>query len=174
MENKAYKWAREFVEEQSMGEWGEEAVAKDARLLAATMECYANELLVHHVPPQPRIVCVVPVGWSLMPNMASADMLRAGAAENTDEGQEQSIYQAMRAAAPESPLPAVGPFDAQMLPEAEGLGRLVGELKRADIADSREKLADICRRAAQAIQMQQAAIRLSRGAMSMMEQSDAA
>lgn len=105
MENKAIKWARDFVEEQSMGEWDEETISRDARLLAATMELYANELLVHHVPLQPRMVCVVPVGWKLVPMSATHDMIKAGEGhDNVDTGMEQAIYSAMLREAPEPPL----------------------------------------------------------------------
>lgn len=154
----SYKIAREFVEEQAMGEWDDEQIAKDARALAATLDAYATDCVVHEGAPTPRMVCIVPVGWKLVPVEATPDMLTAGAAENVDAEREGLIFGAMLSSAPEPPLPAQGLLEALSLPEGEWLRNLVRELKRADIADSREKLAELCWNAATTVQIQQAAI----------------
>lgn len=158
MNQEAYRIAYEFVREQSQGEWDDKQIAQDATALSATLQAYANDRIAHEVPERPRMVCIVPVGWKLVPVEATPDMLAAGAAENVDAEREGVIFGAMLANAPEPPLPAQGLLEALSLPEGEWLRNLVRELKRADIADSREKLAELCRNAATTVQIQQAAL----------------
>lgn len=51
-----------------------------------------------------RLVCVVPVGWKLVPEKPTSLMCAAGAEENTDADQECHIYEAMLANTPEPPI----------------------------------------------------------------------
>lgn len=105
MSNDAYRVAYEFVKEQSCGEWTDEQIASDATSLSATLRAYAADVLAHQGDPSPRMICVVPVGWKLVPMSATQDMIKAGESRNVDSGMEQAIYSAMLGEAPEPPLP---------------------------------------------------------------------
>ena len=123
MSNDAYRVAYEFVKEQSCGEWTDEQIAADATALSAVLRAYAADVAAQASNLTPQMVCVVPVGWQLVPREASLRMLDAGAEQNIDQGREQLIFEAMLEKAPKPPLPvATAPAETEK-PETGEDGR---------------------------------------------------